>query len=61
LAGFGFAEKRLALEAMGIKIYGNGREWQLDVSLPKPGFPPRSSAVAAHPSVRIWGMVTGGV
>lgn len=43
LAEFGFAEKRLALEALGVKIRGNGREWQMDVSIPDAGLLPQSS------------------
>lgn len=34
LAGFGFEEKRLAIEALAAKVKGSGRNWQLDVSLP---------------------------
>jgi hypothetical protein len=32
-----------ALEALGVKIYGNGREWQMDVSLPDADLLPLSS------------------
>lgn len=43
LASFDFADKRLALEALGVKIQGNGRDWRLDVALPEAGFVPQSS------------------
>ena len=32
---FTFTEKRLALEALAVKIYGNGRDWRLDGSSPE--------------------------
>lgn len=34
LDSFGFEEKRLALEALGIRVTANGREWQLQGSVP---------------------------
>jgi site-specific DNA recombinase len=34
LASFGFEEKRLALEALSVRVNGSGRNWQLNVSLP---------------------------
>jgi len=34
LESFGFEEKRLALEALGIRVTGNGRAWQLEGSIP---------------------------
>jgi len=34
LESFGFDEQRLALEALGIRVTANGREWQLDGSIP---------------------------
>lgn len=37
LAVFGFDEKRLALEALNVKVSGNGRDWRVDVSLPNTG------------------------
>lgn len=50
LATFNFDEKRLALEALNAKIYGNGREWRLDVSPPIAGFLPPSSCSLARPA-----------
>jgi hypothetical protein len=34
LASFGFDEQRLAIEALGIMVYANGREWRMNVRLP---------------------------
>jgi hypothetical protein len=36
LKAFDFAEKRLALEALGVTVYANGRDWRMDVSIPLP-------------------------
>lgn len=38
LAVFGFDEKRLAFEALNVKIHGNGRDWRVDVCPPNTGF-----------------------
>lgn len=43
LTSFSFAEKRLALEALDVKVTGSGREWRLDVSLPDAGVMPTTS------------------
>ena len=50
LAVFAFAEKRLALEALGVKIYGNGRDWRLDGSLPNVGFPYTTFCSSVRPA-----------
>jgi hypothetical protein len=34
LQRFDFAEKRLTLEALGVTVYADGREWRLEVSIP---------------------------
>ena len=34
LERFGFEEKRMALEALGVRIKANGRDWQLTCSIP---------------------------
>ena len=34
LANFGFAEQRLALEALGAEVRGNGANWRLDMHVP---------------------------
>jgi site-specific DNA recombinase len=34
LQRFDFEEKRLALEALGVTVYADGREWRLEVSIP---------------------------
>ena len=34
LESFGFEEKRMALEALGMRVKGNGRDWQLTCSVP---------------------------
>ena len=34
LATFGFAEQRLAIEALGVVVRANGREWRMNVRLP---------------------------
>ena len=31
---FGFEEKRLALEALGVRVVANGRDWQLHGTIP---------------------------
>lgn len=43
LATFGFAEKRLALEALGAEVRASGREWSLVANLPIDGVVPRTS------------------
>jgi hypothetical protein len=43
LETFGFAEKRLALEALGICVVASGREWSLRGSIPL-GPPPEQSS-----------------
>jgi site-specific DNA recombinase len=42
LTTFGFNEKRLALEALGAKVIGSGREWRLDFHIPIAGQVPIS-------------------
>jgi site-specific DNA recombinase len=37
LESFGFEEKRLALEALGVRVYANGRDWRLECNIPIPG------------------------
>lgn len=34
LAGFEFDEKRLALEALGVTVIANGRDWRMDARIP---------------------------
>lgn len=34
LGRFGFDEKRLALEALDVRVFADGREWRVDVSFP---------------------------
>ncbi len=34
LASFGFEEKRLALEALGVTVIANGRDWRIDARIP---------------------------
>ncbi len=34
LESFGFEEQRMALEALGVRIKANGRDWQLTCSIP---------------------------
>jgi hypothetical protein len=34
LEWFGFAEKRIALEALAVRVLGNGRDWRLHGSIP---------------------------
>jgi site-specific DNA recombinase len=48
LADFGFAEKRLALEALNVTVCGNGRDWRLDVSLPIAGVVPTTFCSSAR-------------
>ena len=43
LCTFGFAEKRLALEALGAQVNASGREWGLAANLPIDGVVPRTS------------------
>jgi site-specific DNA recombinase len=48
LAVFTFAEKRLALDALAVKIYGNGRDWRLDGGLPDVSVPFTTYCSLAH-------------
>ncbi|HEX8475505.1 MAG TPA: recombinase family protein [Pyrinomonadaceae bacterium] len=48
LATFGFNEKRLALEALGAKVIGCGRNWRLDFHIPVAGQMPISCCSSAH-------------
>jgi site-specific DNA recombinase len=34
LEAFGFAEKRLALEALGVKVHASGRDWRIECNIP---------------------------
>lgn len=34
LATFGFAEQRLALDALGVVVRANGREWRMNARIP---------------------------
>ncbi len=42
LAVFGFNEKRLAIEALNVKVCGSGRDWRIDVSPPDAGLESQS-------------------
>jgi hypothetical protein len=34
LESFGFQEKRLALEALGVRVHASGRDWRLEAAIP---------------------------
>ncbi|HEX7312446.1 MAG TPA: recombinase family protein [Pyrinomonadaceae bacterium] len=50
LASFGFDEKRLAFEALNVKINGNGRDWRIDVCPPNTGLVSQSYCSSVHPA-----------
>lgn len=49
LANFGFAEKRLALEALGARLDGNARDWTLKIHIPLAGYTPTSCCSSGRP------------
>ncbi|HZT58470.1 MAG TPA: recombinase family protein [Pyrinomonadaceae bacterium] len=50
LAVFGFDEKRLAFEALNVKVNGNGRDWRIDVCPPNTGLVSQSYCSSARPA-----------
>lgn len=49
LAVFGFDEKRLAFEALNVKVNGNGRDWRIDVCPPNTGLVSQSYCSSGRP------------
>jgi chromosome segregation ATPase len=43
LANFGFDEKRLALEALGVRLDGQARDWTLKIHIPLAGYSPTTA------------------
>ena len=50
LAVFGFDEKRLALEALNVKVNGSGRDWRIDVCPPNTGLVSQSYCLWGRPA-----------